>query len=172
MSAKHLTKRFFGSLRAKPLDSAELAWVRANLLDTEFALWDRFAVADKRHTHDVAKRVEQLLGDKVERPVIAAALLHDIGKIETQLGTFERVMATLAGSTGTMTQKESWSKEDGWLGRAGRYLMHHETGAQMLEKAGSDPITYTWAREHELLHTDWTLPEEITDALWRADNGR
>lgn len=172
MTRFHLARRFFGSVNAKELESDELSWVRDHLLETEFALWLRFGVADRRHSYVVARRVVKLLDEKATRPVVAAALLHDIGKTATQLSTLERVFATLAGSQATFDQKRSWSTENGWLGRAGSYLMHHELGAEMLTEAGSDPLTVAWARDHELIHTEWTLPEEISDALWRADNGR
>ena len=170
MSARHLTSRFFGSLNAAPLSDDEQAWVDSSLLPTERDLWRQMTTPDQRHAYGVAQKTLSLLGEKATRPVIAAALLHDIGKTRAQIGTFARVFATLAGRQASMAQRESWSKEDGWLGRAGQYLMHHEIGAQLLTDAGSDPLTITWAREHELVHTEWTLPEEITNALWKADN--
>ena len=37
------------------------------------------------------------LGDKATRPVLAAALLHDVGKLDAHLRTYGRVVATLAG---------------------------------------------------------------------------
>lgn len=170
MGFGHLAKRFFGAVVSAPLNDDESQWVMNSLIEGEQALWRRMSVADQRHAHGVARRVVEMLGEKATRPVIAAALLHDVGKIEADVNTLERVMATLAGSQGNREQIEQWSKEDGWIGKAGRYLMHNEIGARLLEEAGSDPLTIAWAREHELIHTKWTLPEDITDALWKADN--
>jgi hypothetical protein len=170
MSIGHLSKRFFGSLSRAPLGGDDQAWVVGYLLPGEQALWGRMSNADQRHACAVARKVVDLLGDEATRPVVAAALMHDIGKIDARVNTFERVMATLAGTTGSREQIEQWSTESGWIGKAGRYLMHNEIGAKMLTEAGSDPITVAWAREHELLHTEWTLPEEIADALYKADN--
>lgn len=171
MSAPHLVKRFFGAVGAKELPGPDAAWVHEHLLPGERALWDRMSVADQVHAHGVAREVVGRLGEEATRPVVAAALLHDIGKVEAQVGTFGRVLATLAGQTATREQVEGWAAEDGWLGRMGRYLDHNNIGARLLEEAGADPLTVTWAREHELVHTEWTLPKHITDALWAADNG-
>lgn len=170
MSAMHLIKRFFGSVSASALSADETVWVNSRLLPGEQLLWDRMSTPDQRHAYGVGQRVVELLRTEATRPVIAAALLHDIGKVDASLGTFTRSLATLAGQQATPAQIESWGREKGWLGRAGRYLRHNEIGAEMLRAAGSDPLTITWAREHELVHTEWTLPGRITDALWRADN--
>lgn len=170
MSIGHLAKRWYGSLRPKPLDATEQAWIDEQLLPTELELWQRMSKADKRHSYIVGRRAERFLGQHVSRPALAAAVLHDIGKIESNAGTSLRVLSTLVAGTAGPDQIESWSKESGWLGRAGTYLRHHIIGEELLIAAGSDPITSTWAREHELVHTKWTLPEEITDALYKADN--
>ena len=53
--------------------------------------------ADRRHAAGVARRVEVALGDEATRPVLAAALLHDVGKTESGLGTYGRVIATISG---------------------------------------------------------------------------
>src|SRR5688572_511211 len=170
MALIHLTKRFFGSLGKSSLAVEDSQWVHSQLIEGERLLWARMSVADQRHACGVARHVVELLGPKATRAVVAAALMHDVGKIETQINTFQRVLATLAGSTASPSQISSWAQENGWLGKAGRYILHNEIGARMLEDAGSDPLTIAWAREHELKHTEWTLPEEISNALWKADN--
>ena len=53
--------------------------------------------ADRRHAVGVAREVERSLGAEASRPVLAAALLHDVGKIESGLGVYGRVIATLCG---------------------------------------------------------------------------
>jgi putative nucleotidyltransferase with HDIG domain len=172
MSAKHLISRFFGSVSASALTEDETSWVKSQLLETEFELWTQMSIQDQRHAYKVAQRTVELLGESATRPVVAAALLHDIGKIKADLGTFARVMATFAGRQGTAEQVNEWSQSDGWLGQAGTYLRHNEIGAEMLREAGSDELTAKWAYEHELVHTEWTIPSEISDALWKADNAK
>lgn len=111
---------------------------------------------DRRHAIDVARRV----GSR-ERAITAAALLHDVGKVESGLGTFARVGATIAGA---VRARERWG------GRIGAYLRHDELGAALLERAGSDPLTIAWAREHHLPPERWTVPREVADALKAADD--
>jgi putative nucleotidyltransferase with HDIG domain len=153
----HLAKRFYGSLSKKPLSLLDIEWVRSVLSDAEYELWCRYSFPDRRHTIAVARETLRLLGATAERPVLAAALLHDIGKIESKLGTFGRVAATLVG------QKRS-------KGRFAVYFQHNERGAALLKAARSDPLTIAWAEQHELPPDRWTLPPEISDALIRADN--
>lgn len=109
---------------------------------------------DQRHAVGVARTVS---ASHSERPVIAAALLHDVGKIEADLGTFGRVAATLVGHRRAR-------------GRLATYLRHDAIGAELLTAAGSDPVTVAWAREHHLPPQRWTVPQEIAKALKAADD--
>ena len=121
---------------------------------------------DRRHAVGVARRVVAALfaaGDAPpERPVIAAALLHDVGKVDAGLGTFGRAVATLASPV----VRRSGSGDS----RLARYGRHDAIGASLLEAAGADPLTVTWAREHHLPPARWTLPAPIATALKAADD--
>ena len=168
--AAHLIKRFFTTLFARDLNEEERTWLFAHLNVGERDLWERFERADRRHSYQVAKRAEKFFGDDATPVVIAAAALHDIGKIEVKAGVFLRVLATLASTTGSEAQVYSWSQEPGWLGRAGRYLRSHELAEEHLVAAGSDPLVVAWAREHELAPSRWTIPREVGAILKRADD--
>jgi hypothetical protein len=157
VKALHLATRFFGSLRSGA--PREEAWAIDQLVEGERAVWERMSDADRRHAVGVALRVGDALGERATRPVLAAALLHDSGKVESDLGTFARVGATVAGVVSRR-----------WRGRVGAYLRHDEIGAEMLERAGSDALTVAWAREHHLPRARWTLPLDIADALKAADD--
>src|SRR3546814_19559289 len=62
----------------------------------EAALWARLSAPDRRHAVGVARLVERALGAEAARPVLAAALLHDLGKVESGLRTYGRVDAPLS----------------------------------------------------------------------------
>jgi hypothetical protein len=99
-------------------------------LPVERALWVRQAVEDRRHCIGVARRFVAARPD-APREAVAGALLHDIGKIDVGLNTFERVGARLVGG-----RTERWR----------RYLDHERIGADWLAEAGSHPVTVELVR--------------------------
>jgi len=116
---------------------------------------------DQRHALAVARLVADELGADGDRPVLAAALLHDVGKVVSGLGTFARVGATLLG----VASRRRWRR-----GRIGAYLRHDQLGADLLAAAGSHPLTIAWAREHHLPASRWTVPARQAHALKAADD--
>jgi len=166
----HLTKRFFGSLWPAGPSSTNEEWVRSILSADELKLWRRMSRADRRHAVGVARDVEERLGAEAKKPVLAAALLHDVGKVSAGLGTYGRVVATLAGAAAGRSMAAAWTEGKGFTRRVGLYLRHPELGGDMLALAGSDPLTVAWAREHHLPEEEWTLPSAIAAALKAADD--
>jgi hypothetical protein len=166
----HLSKRFFGSLRPGGPAQDDTAWARAQLLPDERDLWQQMSSADRRHSVAVARRVERALGHEASRAVLAAALLHDVGKIDARLGAYGRVVATLSVSIAGRPAAEEWSESRGFTRKIGLYVRHPQIGADRLALAGSDPLTIAWAREHHLPEEDWTLPPHLAHALKDADD--
>lgn len=118
-SVGHLVRRFAGSLSwRRPGD----AFAAAHLSAPELALWRRFSAADQRHSVRVAERL-LAAHPCADRHEVAGALLHDIGKLDAQLGTAARVVATIV-TTGD---------------RSRRHRDHERIGAAMLRALGSDP---------------------------------
>jgi hypothetical protein len=161
----HLAKRFFGSLSRRPPAPADEAWARDALLPGEEALWVQMTNADRRHAIGVARHAVGALGpERATRPVRAAALLHDVGKISSGFGPFARAGATVwAGVRGR-------SRAASGDGRLARYVRHDAIGAGLLAHAGSDSLTVAWAAEHHWPRRDWTLPSDVADALKAADD--
>lgn len=166
----HLTRRFFGSLRPGGPRAAEEAWAQAQLLPSEVALWCRMRGADRRHAARVAREVERALGAEATRPVLAAALLHDVGKIESRLGVYGRVVATLCGMVAGRETARHWTLGRGFTRRVGLYLLHPDLGGDLLGMAGSHPTTEAWAREHHRPPDQWTVDPDIGAALKAADD--
>jgi hypothetical protein len=164
VSAGHLVKRFFGSLAPRRLSEDEAVWVASHLTPDEAELWGRMGRADRRHAVGVARRVEATLGAEATRPVMAAALLHDVGKVESGLGTYGRVMATLSAKVAGRDMAEAWSQTRGMTRRIGLYLRHEEVGADLLRLAGSDLLTID-------LVARWSVPTDpLGQALKAADD--
>jgi hypothetical protein len=166
----HLVSRFLGSLWPGGPSPSDEAWVLSVLSSREAELWRRMSGPDRRHAVGVARRVEAALGDRATAAVLAAALLHDVGKVAARLGVLGRVAATVAGRATGGRKAAAWSRRGGLAGRVGTYLRHAPIGGEMLEAAGSDRLTSDWAREHHLPPARWSLPPAVGSALKQADD--
>jgi hypothetical protein len=166
----HLVRRFFGSLRPGGPGREAEAWVAEHLLPGELDLWRQMSRPDRRHAYGVARRVERALGDEATRPVLAAALLHDVGKIDARLRTYGRVVATLSGALAGRDMADAWRHQTGFIRRVGLYLLHPRIGGERLELAGADPLTVAWAKEHHLPSEDWTVPARLGQVLKDCDD--
>lgn len=122
---QHLFKRFCGAIsRAQP-SPADRGEVESVLLGEEFDLWQKMPAMDQRHSIVVMRRF-RVLRPNATLPEIRAALLHDVGKIESNLGVFGRVIATVVGPRGR---------------RFTKYHEHEQIGSQMLRKINSELVT-------------------------------
>jgi hypothetical protein len=128
-SLGHLARRFAGSVSRRPPSASDEAWAREQLLEGERVLWAQMSAVDRRHAIVVARRFDA--AGEWTRDELAAALLHDVGKLESNLGTMARVAATVVGPRGR---------------RFRRYHEHEELGATMLARAGSSPVTVALVR--------------------------
>ncbi len=126
----HLVRRFAGSLSSAPPLAEDAAWAASFMSDAEGELWRRLSNADRRHAILVSRR---FMGARPEVTCeeMAAALLHDIGKLEAGLGTVGRVLATLVGPR---------------TSRFRTYHDHEAIGARWLEERGSSPDTVALVR--------------------------
>lgn len=138
---RHLVRRFVTSLSKRPPAGNDIAWVNEKLLENEFELWCRMKPHDQRHSIEVARRFSEL-HPTFSRDEVAAALLHDIGKVESELGIMGRVVATIAGPKGEKFR---------------RYHDHELIGLNLCRKAGSSAET--------LRLLDWSHEELRNDSI-------
>ncbi len=124
-SPHHLVARFVTSLSGRPPPVEDEVWADSHLVRGELGLWRRMSNQDRRHSIKVARRFVEAL-PTATRAEIAGALLHDVGKIECELGTWGRVAATVVGP---LTE------------RFASYYDHERIGAELAEASGSDPTT-------------------------------
>jgi hypothetical protein len=142
----HLAKRFVSSLSSRDVTEDELNMVRSSLTASEFNVWNQFGVADRRHSVEVAKRFAVLLPE-ASREHRAGVLLHDIGKVQSNLSTSMRVIATLVGPR---------------TKRFALYHQHEEIGITMLRHAGSHADVIAVLNQ--------TCSTEVAAAFRSADN--
>ena len=174
-SAGHLAFRFFTALwpGGPPADGE--VWAVRMLLPGEQQLWRRMSGPDRRHGLAVARRaIKALEGDgaPVPREVVAAALLHDVGKVEAHLGTFARVGVTLAAMVAgrqRLVGDGGAQHGDGLRQRVALYLAHDQVGARLLRQAGSHELTAGWAEQHHLPKQACTFDARLAHALKVAD---
>jgi hypothetical protein len=175
MKIVHLSNRFARALwpgRARPEDRA---WVESVLPPAAYAQWSLLPAHDKRHTIGVARAVQADLActsEDGDPRWLAAALLHDVGKLDARLGVYGRVVATVSGAVGGPGMADAWSERSGFTRRVGLYLRHPELGAQRIRLAGGPEEAAQWAAAH---HTPeaWpalAIPEPVVAALARADD--
>jgi hypothetical protein len=122
----HLARRLAASLSRREPEAADTAWAESLLLHGERQLWRRLSAPDRRHAIVVARRFGELGSMKWSRDEMAGALLHDVGKLRDDLGTFSRVVATVVGPR---------------TARFRRYHDHERIGAEMLAAADSSTVT-------------------------------
>lgn len=156
-------------------DPADRAWAESILTPGEFALWLRQSDYDQHHAIQVARRVELRLapttyaGDPLWT---GAALMHDVGKCESDLSLPERAVATLASKVFGVATARVWaSSAAGWRRRLGLYLIHGELGAAMIRAAGGREEAAAWSEIHQgYSGSDLSgIPPAVVEALIASD---
>ncbi len=178
--SRHLVRRFFQALRPGGPSEVDRVWVESVLSAEEYELWARQYPPDRRHSALTARRVEYELAGVAPvattrliedtRWVLASALLHDIGKIESGFGIWGRVFTTAVAEIVGPERVSGRVGAGGCRGRMARYLNHPEIGAELLRNVHSDPRTVAWTAQHHQPSHRWTLPLEIAEMLHRFDN--
>jgi HD domain len=173
--AAHLVRRFLGALWPGAPRPGDVGWVQATLTGDEFGLWAQLPHHDQRHSIRVARRVERALAGTPEAGDprwLAAALLHDVGKLDAGLGVLGRVGATLAGAAAGHEMAGPWSGRRGVTRRVGLYLRHDELGATRIRVAGGREEAARWAgaHHHEAQWAATGLPPVVVEALVAADD--
>lgn len=139
----HLVRRAIGSFsNAAPEITSEISGF---LLPDELNVWLTMSGRDQRHSIEVLKRFLVLYPD-ASRTQGAAALLHDVGKVQSGLGWLGRIVATLIGPR---------------TDRFRLYHQHEEIGAEMLRSV-SDAETVGLVRGEG--------SADVLAALLEADN--
>lgn len=163
-----------GKARSAPADQN---WVRSVLTPAELDLWARQSDYDQRHAVRVARRVESRLARTVHRGDmlwLSAALMHDIGKLQSDLSMHERAIATLASKVVSVATARRWaSSATGLKRRIGLYLIHGEVGSSMIRESGGREEVAAWAEVHQGCQSiaGLGIPSIVVEALLESDVG-
>jgi hypothetical protein len=174
--ASHLVRRFFRSLRPQAPAPADEEWAAAALTALELGLWNELPAAERAYSVRVARFVEHELAATpfaADSTWVAAALLHDVGKLDAGYGVTGRVIATVIGVGVSRDRARRWAaRTSGPRHRIGCYLVHDERGAARIRSARGRDAVATWAEVHHR-REQWAgtpIPAAVSAALAAADD--
>jgi hypothetical protein len=146
----HLVRRFFEVLFARPLTRAERAAVESWLGPEMSAPFFAQAPPDQRHGYLAALAV--IARGREEPDVVAAALMHDVGKRHSGLGVLGRSLASVLIRLGLPLSE-----------RMKNYRDHGIHAARELAELDAPPLAIDFA-----LHHHGKRPPSIDPDTWRA----
>lgn len=164
--------QFWKVVTARPLDSKAEAEIRTILSQQQRRLFGRFSASEQQHSYRVYETLRKTGQDNPD--LLAAALLHDIGKTRFSRPWWHRpavvlVQAILPGKAA------EWAMSDGkYFARPFVVKANHaEWGATEVEKADSSPTTIALIRYHHHPQTavqDPNLANLLALLQWADDN--
>lgn len=149
MPVWYRVEQFVRALTAERAISEEgLAEVERVLCPGAWALFVRQAPQDQRHALAVYETLCRQ--GHTSKDLLAAALLHDVGKAAAQLGPWQRGALVLAEriSPRFLDLIADGPPQD-WRRSVAHYASHAEIGARWAEEVGCSPITVELTRRHE-----------------------
>jgi putative nucleotidyltransferase with HDIG domain len=163
-NAAYRSGQFFRGFRWA-LCPDEIHVVRSLLTDREVLLFTAMQGRDRRHSMDMVRWLERHALSMPSDTLLAAALLHDVGK--GSLIVWDRVAFVLLGAVSQRLRR--WlGREDGWRWQHALWRLEHHAriGAEMLTAAGTDPRVVELVGRHK---DAWAGDDEELRLLMAAD---
>jgi hypothetical protein len=144
---RHRVRQFFRAVLAR-VSPGERTIVRDTLSSAQAALFWRMACCDQRHGLDVYHALRDT--GCQDKALLAAALLHDVGKAAAPLTVAHRVAVVLIERVlpGWLARWASDRKD--WKAPFAAHVQHPQIGAAWAEAAGSSTDTVRLIREHHI----------------------
>jgi hypothetical protein len=122
--------------------------VKMHLSPALFRLFQRMSPADQAHGIRVLRH---LLSEGESHPaLLAAALLHDVGKLHVKPSIWERVLAVvIAWFVPDATVRWGKGEPRGWRKPFVIAAQHPHWGAEMISSAGGEAALVTLVRRHQ-----------------------
>jgi putative nucleotidyltransferase with HDIG domain len=171
VSIRYRLTQFWWNVTAQPLPEPACLEIAAVLNRSELKLFAHFEESDQWH----AFRVYCTLRDAghSQPKLLAAALLHDVGKTRESLSPLDRVFVVIVGAL-MPKQLDKWGHGEarGWKRPIIVRAQHARWGAEMAEAAGSAPETVNLILRHqdELRTGPATVADEMLILLQWADD--
>jgi len=153
-------RQFWSALTAAPR-SEDLFEASKTLSPALMRLFEQMHPGEQAHSLTVYRRLRDQ--GETNPDLLAAALLHDVGKSLYRLQIGERVAIVLVKALLPGCAK-SWGQGEpsGWKKPFVVAEKHAEWGAQMVAQAGASPATVELIRRHQ-------EPVRLDARLWSAD---
>jgi hypothetical protein len=136
------------------------------LLPSQIVLFRRMQPSEQNHAYQIFERLKA--SGQTDPDLMAAAFLHDAGKVLYPLSLLDRVVIVL-GKRFFQRRTRRWS--DGPLSRLRRPFVvaaHHPAwGAALAEQAGASPRTIDLIRRHQDIPS---IDDPLLAALQSADD--
>lgn len=148
MRVSYRVRQLWRAVTAKELSPSERAEIQAALSPAEYQLFLSYEMTDQRHCYGVMTTLrEHEAGDP---DLLAAALLHDIGKTQVTLSSVDRIVGTLAERS-WQGSLDRWGHDapQGWHRPFAVRAQHAEWGAALAEGVGSRPRVVELIRRHQ-----------------------
>ncbi len=129
---------------ARPVDDV---LARAHLAPPLYALYRRMRRSERQHSLRVLR--DLLAAGHTHPDLLAAALLHDVGKSGVRFSLLEKVLVVLVRAFAPRRYR-AWSNSQahGWRLPFAVSGQHPVWGAEMAERAGASPLTVALIRRH------------------------
>lgn len=152
--AAYRFRQFWLALLARPT-AAQLAAAQVALSSAEFQLFYRMQPGEQFHSLHVMSQLQAQGHTQPE--LLAAALLHDVGKSCYPLSAWERALIVLAQAVAPQAA-EKWGRaateHPGWRKAFVVAQQHAAWGAEMAAQAGSNALTVALVLRHSAVrHT-------------------
>jgi hypothetical protein len=142
-------------------------------------LFRRQAMQDQHHALAVYRALYH--AGHTDPRLLAAALLHDVGKAAARLSPWQRAMIVLLERfaprlLARLSQGEqrgyTWSVPEGWRRPFTVYARHPEVGARWAQQAGCSPLTVALIlrHQHRLPRCPAAEEDQLLAALQAADS--
>ncbi len=163
-------RQFWQALLARP-EPEDLALARQTLTPPQLALFQQLQASEQAHALQVFSQLR--VKDKDQPDLLAATLLHDVGKARHRLRIWERVVIVLAkASSPARAQRWGGGLPRGWRRPFVIARQHPFWGAEMAAQAGASPLAQALIRRHQdpLPGEAKSLEDRLLQKLQAVDN--
>lgn len=168
MDPGYRIRQFWQLLTAASLPPEAWCVIATVLTQDETALFQQFSAADRLHSYRVMETLRQAGCN--EQELLAAALLHDVGKTRHRPRLWERVVGAVVETIcPDCVRRWGIGAARGWKRPFVIRRQHAHWGAELAREAGSSARTVAFIRHHQdqrPASLDARMQEQLQKLQW------